>query len=90
MDKPQITNIRKIIIGVNPKDAMAVEVGHTHNTPDGRITITDIVRNENNYYFFGSIMYQVYAMREGGKDKFVWKSIENVPVVVESFIPKER
>ena len=87
MDKPTITNIRKITMGTDPKDGMAIEVGKTHHTPEGLIKIVAIVRNEESYYFWGDIIYQVFAQKIGEKTTFIWKHIEGIPVVVESFIP---
>lgn len=81
--------IRKIIIGTNPRsDALVYEIGKRHLVGDYEIFITDIVRDENNYYYFGNLRYIVFASKEkdNSEKSFVWKTLENIPLIVECFI----
>jgi len=69
--------IRKIIIGQNPKDAMAYYVG----MKAGRGEVSAIVFDEDCLYHHSVKRYIVYIQNEGGQ--VMWKCIEDMPVVVE-------
>ena len=73
--------IRRIIVG-DIKDGMSFRVGQPFRAGDKKIEITEIVRDENNFFLFGSIRYLIYAKDEEGTHK-IWKYIENQPVTVE-------
>lgn len=63
--------IRKIIIGVNPKDAMAYFIG----MPAGGGQVVAIVENDEVDRF------EVFI--ENTEGTLHWKSIKNMPVIVE-------
>ena len=82
MEKRQTGVIRKLIIGENPKDAMAYEVGRSFGSPVGELKIVEIVEDQNSYYFFGNIRYLIYVEKTD-KSVVVWKYFERMPVSVE-------
>lgn len=69
--------IRKIVIGINPKDAMAYYVGMTVN---GSV-ITQIEVDERALAVHGTKAYIVYIKNEDGV--MPWKRVEGMPVIVE-------
>lgn len=69
--------IRKIIIGSNPKDAMAYVVGHEIN---GSI-IKQIELDERTLALTGRSEYLIYIQNSEGV--MPWKRIEGLPVIVE-------
>jgi hypothetical protein len=48
------------------------------------IEISQIVRDENNFYFFGSVRYVVYAKKN--TVEFPWRYFEGLPVTVTCFV----
>lgn len=70
--------IRKIIIGINPKDALAYFVGM--RAGDG--TVVAIELDERDYIKNGSKSYDIFIESEEGTMK--WKRIENMPVIIEN------
>lgn len=84
MDKTQAGDIRKITIG-DLKNGFCFQVNQTVPAGDNPLTITKIIRDENNFYFFGCIQYQIYAKLKD-EPQFVWKYFENQPVYVECFV----
>jgi hypothetical protein len=69
--------IRKIIVGVNPKDAMAYVVGMRAGTGE----VDSIIRDESALYKHNRTIYRIYIRNENGVME--WKSIENMPVMLE-------
>ncbi len=69
--------IRKIIVGINPKDAMAYYVGM--RAGDGKISA--IILDDKYMYQYSRSRYLVYM--ENSEGTILWKGIENMPVVVE-------
>jgi hypothetical protein len=69
--------IRKIIVGINPKDAMAYYVGM--RAGDGKITA--ILLDEKYMYQYSRSRYLIYI--ENSEGTILWKGIENMPCVVE-------
>ena len=69
--------IRKIIIGTNPKDAIAYVVGMRAGLGE----IDSIVRDEHTLYKYGRTIYRIYIKTEEGLME--WKSIENMPIMLE-------
>jgi hypothetical protein len=69
--------IRKIIIGQNPKDAMAYYVG----MKAGRGEVSAIVFDESALYHHSVKRYSVYIQTDDGQ--LMWKCIEDMPVIVE-------
>lgn len=69
--------IRKIIIGQNPKDAMAYYVGMRA----GMGEVSTIVLDDRALHHHGIKRYLVYLQTDEGQ--VLWKSIDDMPVVVE-------
>jgi hypothetical protein len=69
--------IRKIIVGINPKDAMAYYVG----MKVGKMVISSIVVDEKYLIRYNIRRYLIYLT--GDEGVMLWKNIEGLPVVVE-------
>lgn len=69
--------IRKIIIGPNPKDAMAYYVGMKAGS--GKITL--IEEDERSLFKHNVRRYNIYTQDDNAS--YLWKTIEDAPVVVE-------
>jgi hypothetical protein len=69
--------IRKIIVGPNPKDAMAYVVGMKAGSGE----VDSIVRDDAALYKYGRTIFRIYIRNEDGVME--WKSIENMPVMLE-------
>ena len=70
--------IRKIIIGQNPKDAMAYYVGQRA----GESIIDSIVLDERCFVKYGILRYLVYIYNES-EGTMLWKTIDDMPVLIE-------
>lgn len=66
--------IRKIIIGLNPKDAMAYYIGM--NAGDGKIVA--IERNQDE---LGEFFVLIFIQTDQGTS--VWKEIVDMPMIIE-------
>lgn len=69
--------IRKIIIGRDPKDAMAYFVGMRAGT--GKVSA--IIEDEAYLYKYNKKRYLVYIENEEGT--VLWKAIDDMPCIVE-------
>lgn len=69
--------IRKIIIGQDPKDGMAYYIGM--RAGDGKISA--IILDGEFLHKYGRKRYFVYIENEEGTN--LWKSIEDMPCIVE-------
>lgn len=69
--------IRKIIIGRDPKDAMAYFVGMRAGT--GKVSA--IIEDEAHLYKYNKKRYLVYIENEEGT--VLWKAIDDMPCIVE-------
>ena len=69
--------IRKIVVGPNPKDAMAYYVGMRAGEGKGSF----IEEDEASLNRHGGKKYKVFI--EDSENTYLWKSIENQPVMVE-------
>jgi hypothetical protein len=69
--------IRKIVIGRDPKDAMAYYTGMRA----GNGKVSAIVLDEKHLHRYGKKRYLVYIEREDGQ--VLWKSIDSMPCIVE-------
>jgi len=69
--------IRKIIIGRDPKDAMAYYVGMRA----GGGTVSAIVLDEEHMYRYSKKRYLVYLQQEGSQ--VLWKSVDDMPCIIE-------
>lgn len=69
--------IRKIIIGKDPKDAMAYFVGMKAGT--GKVSA--IIEDEKHLHKFSHKRYLIYIENEEGI--MLWKSVDNMPCILE-------
>ena len=69
--------IRKIIIGKNPKDAMAYYVGMRA----GRGQVSTIIMDDRHLHLHGKTRYLVYISSEGSE--VLWKAVDEMPCIVE-------
>jgi len=69
--------IRKIVLGQNPKDAMAYYVGMRAGSGE----VTAIVYDDAFLHRFQKSRYLVYIQTDDGV--VLWKAVEDVPCVVE-------
>ena len=70
--------IRKIIIGEDPKNAMAYYVGMRA----GRGEVSTIVLDEKHLYKYGKQRYLVYMQNEDNS-QVLWKSVDSMPCIIE-------
>jgi hypothetical protein len=70
--------IRKIIIGRDPKDAMAYYVG----MKAGSSKVSAIVADEAFLYRHGKNRYLVYLQEEDGSN-VMWKAVDDMPCIIE-------
>jgi len=69
--------IRKIVIGRDPKDAMAYYIGMRAGT--GKVSA--ILLDEQHLHKYGSKKYLIYTENEEGT--MVWKAVDGMPCIVE-------
>ena len=69
--------IRKIIIGRDPKDAMAYYIGM--RAGDGKVSA--IVMDEEHLYRYQKKRYLVYLQSNDGQ--VLWKSVDDMPCIIE-------
>jgi len=69
--------IRKIIIGRDPKDAMAYYIGMRAGT--GKVSA--IIRDEMYLAKYKLLRYLIYIENEEGT--MAWKAVDNMPCIVE-------
>ena len=69
--------IRKIIIGRDPKDAMAYYVGMRA----GAGNVSAIVLDDEHLYKYGKKRYLVYLSQENSQ--VLWKSVDDMPCIIE-------
>lgn len=69
--------IRKIVVGVNPKDAMAYYLGM--RAGDGKISA--IILDDKYMHQFSRSRFLIYI--ENSEGTILWKSIESMPCIVE-------
>ena len=69
--------IRKIVVGPNPKDAMAYVVGMRA----GHGSVSAIMEDERSLYKYNVRRYELYI--EDEDSTILWKTIENQPVLIE-------
>jgi hypothetical protein len=70
--------IRKIVIGQNPKDAMAYYVGM--RVGENKIVVIEF--NERGYHKTGERGYNIYIEHPEDGTMF-WKEVVNMPCIVE-------
>lgn len=69
--------IRKIVVGINPKDAMAYYLGM--RAGDGKISA--IILDDKYMHQFSRSRFLIYI--ENSEGTILWKSIESMPCIVE-------
>tara|TARA_R100000388_G_scaffold55214_1_gene40924 strand:+ start:1504 stop:1740 length:237 start_codon:yes stop_codon:yes gene_type:complete len=69
--------IRKIVIGRDPKDAMAYFVGMRA----GSGKVSAIVLDEEHLYRYSKKRYLVYIQSDDGQ--VLWKSVDDMPCILE-------
>ena len=69
--------IRKIIIGRDPKDAMAYYVGMRAGSGE----VSAIVLDDEHLYKYGAKRYLVYIQNEDGQ--MLWKSVDSMPCILK-------
>ena len=69
--------IRKIIIGQNPKDAMAYYLGMRA----GKGEVSAIVFDDESLHRHGINRYLIYIQTDDGQ--MLWKSINGMPTILE-------
>ena len=69
--------IRKIIIGRDPKDAMAYYVGMKAGGGEG----STIVMDDEHLFRHNVKRYLVYLQRDGSQ--VLWKSVDSMPCIIE-------
>jgi hypothetical protein len=77
-----IGTIYSIKIGLHPKDGMNFNLGQKIYISNDECEISEIVRDENNFFLFGIVRYIIYAKDIKNGNHFVWKTYENVPISV--------
>lgn len=70
--------IRKIIVGQNPKDAMAYFIGQK----TGESVVSAIILDDRAFQKHGIRRYLVY-IESSADGTMLWKSIENMPLLIE-------
>jgi hypothetical protein len=69
--------IRKIVVGQNPKDAMAYYVG----MPVSTAKVSFIVLDDEHLHKYQSKRYLIYI--EGPEGTMLWKSVDSMPCMIE-------
>ena len=69
--------IRKIVIGRDPKDAMAYYVGMRA----GNGKVCAIVHDDEHLHRYSRTRYLVYMEEDGSQ--VLWKAIDNAPCIIE-------
>ncbi len=70
--------IRKIVVGRDPKDAMAYYVGMRA----GSGKVSTIIQDERHLHKYGKTRYFVYMQDEEGIQT-LWKAIDDMPCILE-------
>lgn len=70
--------IRKIIIGRDPKNALAYVLG----MKAGSGVVSGIMHDDRALHTYGINRYVIYIFQEG-EGNIMWKTIDNMPVIVE-------
>tara|TARA_R100001224_G_scaffold102196_1_gene74158 strand:+ start:701 stop:940 length:240 start_codon:yes stop_codon:yes gene_type:complete len=69
--------IRKIVIGIDPKNAMAYYIGMRAGIGE----VSTIVEDERFQHKYGSTRYLIYIMTDNGQ--MLWKSVDSMPCIIE-------
>lgn len=69
--------IRKIVIGRDPKDAMAYYIGMRA----GAGKVVAIIQDDKYLNKYSSIRYLIYVENDEGT--MIWKAVDNMPCILE-------
>jgi hypothetical protein len=69
--------IRKIVIGRDPKDAMAYYIGMRAGTGN----VSAIVLDDEHLFRYNRKRYLVYLQTDDGQ--VLWKSVDDMPCIIE-------
>lgn len=85
----QQAQIRKITVGIDPKNGLAYELNGLANKE--KYTITHLGVSEYDNAVFNKTVYHVFIKVNGRKSdkEHIWKAFDNVPCSVEFVIPNE-
>jgi len=78
--------MRKITVGQNYKDGMNYELHKTVAVINAKITQITMDEHDSEYFFLKR--YNIYVEDNSNKEEYLWKSIENMPVIVEFLNPR--
>ena len=70
--------IRKIVVGINPKDAMAYFIGQRA----GHASIDGILLDKTYFHNTGKRRYLIYISNENS-GTMLWKTVEDMPCLIE-------
>ncbi len=70
--------IRKIVIGRDPKDAMAYFLG----MKAGAGEVATIVMDDEHLYRYNKKRYLIYLLQKDGT-QVLWKSVDDMPCIIE-------
>ena len=71
--------IRKIIVGKDPKDAMAYYIGMRA----GRGEVSAIIMDEKHLHVHGKSRYLIYFQDSDDQSQALWKAINDQPCMLE-------
>ena len=69
--------IRKIVIGKNPKDAMAYFIGMRA----GGGSVAAIILDDRHLHKYSKTRYLIYL--DQGNSQVLWKSVDDMPCIIE-------
>lgn len=72
-----------------PTTSFTFRVGQSVPIGDSRVEISKIIRDENNYHYFGTIIYIIYA-KNSGDEEYIWRYVENQPVSIVCKVPESQ
>lgn len=78
MDKPERGAIRSINSSLDTKSGGGYTVGKRGGLPNS--VISSIIRNENNFYFYGYLEYEIY-LKVDNEEK-LWRTVPGHMAVV--------
>jgi len=70
--------IRKIVIGRDPKNAMAYYIGMRATDQS---SICAIVGDDEHLHRYGKMRYLIYLQTDNGQ--VLWKAVEDMPCIIE-------
>lgn len=84
-----ITNIYEVAIGAGGKNDLRYTRGKPH--AGGSVVITEIIYDQHSHITHGVTRVKIYARRaNGGKDDFLWRVIQGVPLTITRDINEQE